>query len=146
MSLSNYLNIIDQKKRSGIFIITRVGLGVSLTLKGIQFIQNNSLIRNVFADSLILQKYLWLQTIIPWVNVLGGVFIIIGLFTRIASFIQIPILLGAIFFVDAQKGVYEGQTSLWFSLLLLFFLFVFLIQGAGKPSLDMALRKKINKQ
>ena len=145
MRVSNYLNIIDQKKRSGIFIITRVGLGVSLTIKGIQFIQNNSLIRNVFADSLLLQKYLWLQTIIPWANLLGGVFIVIGLFTRIASFIQIPILLGAIFFVDAQKGVYQGQSSLWFSILLLFFLFVFLIQGAGRPSLDMALRKKITK-
>ena len=142
MKLSKRLNIIDQKKRTGLFIVLRIGLGISLLIKGIQFIQNNSIIRNVFSESLILKNYLWMQTVIPWVNLWGGVFIIIGLFTRFAALIQIPIILGAIIFVQSKQGIYEGESNIYFSIILLLLLIVFSIQGAGKPSLDMALRKK----
>ncbi len=145
MKISQHLNIIDQKKKSGIFIILRVALGISLLVKGIQFVQNNSLIRNVFSESLILRNYLWMQTLIPWLNILGGVFIIIGLFTRIAALVQIPIIIGAIIFVQSKHGIYEGESNVMFSVILLLLLIFFLIQGAGKPSLDKALRKDTNK-
>lgn len=123
-------------------IILRVGLGFSLVVKGIMFIQNNALIHQVFTESLLLRNYLWLQTFIPWINLLGGVLIVVGLFTRLSVIIEIPILIGAIVFVGAKDGVYQGETGLFFSILILILLFLFLIKGAGVPSLDHALRLK----
>ena len=142
MKLIERLNIIDNKDHPKWMLVIRVALGLSLIMKGIQFIQNNALLRAVFSESLILQNYLWLQTCIPWINLLGGVFIVIGLFTRLAVLFQIPILVGAIFFVNAKQGIYQGQSNLFFSVVVLFFLLVFLIQGPGKTALDRAWRKK----
>ncbi len=132
---------MNSKESAGFFLILRIILGISLLLKGIQFVQNNSIIRNVFSESLILQKYLWLQTIIPWMNLLGGVFIIIGMFTRFSAFIQVPILTGAIIFVHSKKGIYEGESNLLFSIIILLLLLVFAFKSPVKPSLDISLRK-----
>lgn len=90
-------------------VILRIGLGISLFVKGIQFVENNSIIRKVFSESLLLQNYYWLQMFIPWIHLLGGVFIIIGLFTRFAVLIQIPIVICAIIFVNTTKGIFEGK-------------------------------------
>lgn len=132
---------MNSKESAGFFLVLRIILGISLLLKGIQFVQNNSIIRNVFSESLILQKYLWLQTIIPWMNLLGGVFIIIGMFTRFSAFIQVPILTGAIIFVHSKKGIYEGESNLLFSIIILLLLLVFAFKSPVKPSLDISLRK-----
>ena len=123
-------------------IILRVVLGFSLIVKGIKFIQNNSLIHQVFTESLILKKYLWLQTLIPWINLLGGVLIVIGLYTRLAVALQIPVLIGAIIFVGAKDGVYQGETGLLFSVFILCLLIILLVKGAGLTSLDHAMREK----
>ena len=120
--------------------ILRVFLGLSLLIKGIRFIQNKSEIAQVFHESLILQKYYGLQTIIPWLNLLCGVFIIIGLYTRVAVIIQIPILIGAIVFVNTKKGMFAGESELAFSILILVLLVVFLFFGGGFLSYDKSLR------
>ena len=145
MKLREHLNIIDNTDHPKWMLVIRVALGLSLIVKGIQFIQNNTLIREVFRESLILKNYLWLQTFIPWINLLGGVFIAIGLFTRLSVLFQIPILFGAIFFVNAKNGVYQGESNLFFSIIILVLLFVFIIQGGGKTSLDRAITKKLFK-
>jgi uncharacterized membrane protein YphA (DoxX/SURF4 family) len=145
MKLRDHLNIIDNTDHPKWMLVIRVALGLSLMVKGIQFIQNNTLIREVFRESLILKNYLWLQTFIPWINLLGGVFIAIGLFTRLSVLFQIPILFGAIFFVNAKNGVYQGESNLFFSIIILVLLFVFIIQGGGKTSLDRAIKKKLFK-
>ncbi len=119
--------------------ILRVFLGVSLFIKGILFIQDKSEIAQVFHESLILQKYFWLQTIIPWMNLLCGVFIIIGLYTRLAVLIQIPILIGAIVFVNAKKGLFAGESEFAFSIVILVLLIVFLFMGGGYLSYDKAI-------
>jgi len=145
MKLREHLNLIDNRDHPKWMLVIRVALGLSLMVKGIQFIQNNTLIREVFRESLILKNYLWLQTFIPWINLLGGVFIAIGLFTRLSVLFQIPILFGAIFFVNAKNGVYQGESNLFFSIIILVLLFVFIIQGGGKTSLDRAIKKKLFK-
>jgi uncharacterized membrane protein YphA (DoxX/SURF4 family) len=78
----------------------------------------------------------WLSTLIPWIHLLGGSLIIAGLFTRAAALIQIPILLGAVFFVNAKKGVFAGESDLLFSIIILVLLFFFLLEGGGRLSLD----------
>lgn len=122
--------------------ILRVFLGLSLFIKGIRFIQDKTEIAQVFHESLILQKYFWLQTIIPWMNLLCGVFIIIGLYTRLAVLIQIPILIGAIVFVNTKKGLFAGESELAFSIVILVLLIFFLFFGGGYLSYDKSIHNE----
>jgi uncharacterized membrane protein YphA (DoxX/SURF4 family) len=127
-------------------VIVRIGLGICLFIKGIQFVENNSIIRKVFSESLLLQNYYWLQMFIPWIHILGGVFIIIGLFTRFAVLIQIPIVICAIIFVDTNKGIFEGEKNLFLSIVILILLIVFLIEGGGHLSWDKYLKNDRKKK
>ena len=72
---------------------------------------------------------------IPWIHIAGGFLIIIGLFTRFAAFIQIPILAGAIFFINSKKGFFTAQTDLSLSVIIILLLFVFVVEGSGPLSL-----------
>jgi uncharacterized membrane protein YphA (DoxX/SURF4 family) len=123
-------------------VVFRVILGLSLFLKGIQFIQDKSVIRKVFSESLILQEYFWLQTLIPWLNILCGFFIVIGVFTRIMTIIQIPIIIGAIIFVNSKHGAFEGESDLALSIVILVLLLFFLFVGGGDFTWDQVLRKE----
>jgi uncharacterized membrane protein YphA (DoxX/SURF4 family) len=127
-------------------VIVRIGLGICLFVKGIQFVENNSIIRKVFSESLLLQNYYWLQMFIPWIHLLGGVFIIIGLFTRFAVLIQIPIVICAIIFVNTNKGIFEGEKNLFLSIVILILLIVFLIEGGGHLSWDKYLKNDRKKK
>jgi uncharacterized membrane protein YphA (DoxX/SURF4 family) len=124
-----------------VLVVFRIALGLALFIKGIQFVQDKSSLQHVFKDSLILQEYFWLQTIIPWLNLLCGFFIIIGLYTRLSVLLQIPILIGAIVFVNTKKGVFAGESELAFSIVILVLLLFFLFEGAGPFSLDRLIRR-----
>ncbi len=141
MVIHENINLVKRKNKITWFLIFRILLGVGLFLKGIDYIRNKSLIRNAFTDSTSLQDYFWLQTLIPWLNLLCGVFIIIGLFTRLAAFIQIPILVGAIVFVNAKKGLFAGDSELLLSVAILLLLIMFSIKGSGPVSWDKWIKK-----
>ena len=123
-------------------VVFRVILGLSLFLKGIQFIQDKSEIRKVFTESLMLREYFWLQTVIPWLNILCGFFIVIGLYTSLMVIIQIPIMIGAIFFVNSKHGAFEGESNLALSIVILVLLIFFLFVGGGNFAWDKVLRKE----
>lgn len=117
-------------------VVLRAGLGLSLFIKGIQFIYNSIVLDEIFAGSPFLNKFAWLGTVIPYIHLLGGTLILAGLFTRAACLIQIPILLGAVFFVNLKQGFFSGGTDLPFSIIILLFLCFFLVEGGGHISLD----------
>jgi len=77
-----------------------------------------------------------LEIIITWANMLGGFLIIIGLQTRIMCLIQLPILIGAVVFINAQKGGFAPQSELGLAILALLLTILFLIEGSGPVSLD----------
>lgn len=66
----------------------------------------------------------------------GGAFLALGLFTRAAALVQVPVLFGAVFLVHRQDGLFAMGQSLEFSALVLFLLCVLTVSGAGKFSLD----------
>ncbi len=121
-------------------VILRVALGFSLILKGIYFISNS-----VYLQDVLLQSNLsgmdWLKIVIPAVHLAGGSLIVAGLFTRWAVLMQIPILLGAVFFVNASHGVFAGQSELALSLIILVLLGLFFAEGGGPLSLDDYFRR-----
>lgn len=122
-------------------ILPRVALGIALFIKGLEFIKNSTLLPQLIERSALPQTATgWLATFIPWAHFFGGIMIVAGLFTRLAVALQIPILLGAVFFVNAKSGVFAGNSDLLFSLVILFLLLFFLVEGGGNFSLDHFFR------
>jgi uncharacterized membrane protein YphA (DoxX/SURF4 family) len=68
--------------------------------------------------------------------------IILGLFTRVAVIIQLPVLIGAVFFVNAGHGFMNVDSQLGLSILVLLLLFFFLLEGGGPYSLDRYVKRK----
>jgi uncharacterized membrane protein YphA (DoxX/SURF4 family) len=72
-------------------------------------------------------------------HVLGGGLIFLGLFTRLWALLQLPIVFGAVFFVNITAPYVNSE--LWLSILVLALLCVFVILGSGPLSLDRLLMK-----
>src|SRR6266487_4527992 len=112
-------------------VVVRVALGLCLLAKGISFIRNSTILQEIFTKSSIPQGLSWMAYLIPWAHLFGGIMIVIGLLTRIAVLLQIPILIGAILFVNTKSGPYSGESDLLFSIIILVLLLFFLVQGGG---------------
>ncbi len=113
----------------------RVALGATLLLRGVSFLNNLPDLEKVIDQNDLTNYKNLLMNSIPWIHIAGGFLIIIGLFTRFAAFIQIPILAGAIFFINSKKGFFTAQTDLSLSVIIILLLFVFVVEGSGPLSL-----------
>lgn len=116
-------------------VVFRVALGLCLFVKGIFFLANTSTLEELVKGSLVANRSDWLVIFITWSHLLGGFLIIIGLMTRWAVVVQIPILMGAIIFINTQRDAF-GAFELPFALLVLVLLIFFLVEGGGPISLD----------
>mgnify|MGYP000727942853 FL=1 len=96
--------------------------------------RNDALLSEVISVSQGIQKYAWLQVFIPWVHLFGGLMILIGLFTRWVALVQIPIVVGAIFFVKQDSRAYFGNLELPLAILVFLLLLVFVVLGDGMLS------------
>ena len=131
--------------RPGWLDLFRIALGAFITFKGFEFMFHLESLEsttegiNMYFSGAALAHY------IIFAHALGGPLIIVGLFTRIACAIQIPILIGAIIFVNYQKGFLHigSHMELEISLIILAGLVVFMVVGAGKYSLDERRRHDV---
>ena len=113
----------------------RVALGAALLLKGVSLLNNlPDFGRLVDENHLTGYKDLIIDSV-PWIHIVGGFLIIIGMFTRFASLIQIPVLLATILFISSKQGFFSIQTDLSISLVIIFLLLVFILEGSGPLSL-----------
>ncbi|MES1217457.1 MAG: DoxX family protein [Bacteroidota bacterium] len=113
-------------------VILRVALGLSLFVKGISFIRDMTGLEILLSQSSLSAISSWIALPITCIHLLGGFLIIIGLLTRWAVLIQIPILLGALFFIHIPFA----ESEFTFALLLVLLLIFFFIEGGGPFSLD----------
>lgn len=60
----------------------------------------------------------------------------VGLLTRIVALLQIPILVGAIIFINAQRSGFAIRSELGLALFVLILDILFLVEGSGPLSLD----------
>jgi uncharacterized membrane protein YphA (DoxX/SURF4 family) len=117
----------------------RIYLGLGLFARGLLLITNSS--AGFFNDLVQGSDQSWLThgVFLHYVilaHFVGGFLLTIGFLTRLAALIQVPILIGAVFFVHRGEGLLAATQSLEFSALVLFLLLVFVVSGAGKLSLD----------
>jgi putative oxidoreductase len=116
----------------------RVGLGLILTAKGINFMHDSNVLERLLygSETLARNETHWLPIIISWANLLGGVMILIGLWTRLMALLQLPILIGAIVFINIQKGGFAAESELFLALVALILTVFFLLEGSGRYSAD----------
>ena len=125
--------------------LIRIYLGVGLIIKAAFFVTHTEYLLALMANAgsgwfapAILMHYIVLA------HFCGGVCLLLGLFTRTAALVQLPILFSAIFYVHLPRIVssMEARQSLEFAGLVLFLLGLISIYGAGRWSMDHWLAGK----
>ena len=129
--------------------IIRIILGLIIFTKGIIFIsstnvQQDWIFRNSSFDFSGLMAVVLIH-IVAFAHVIGGMLIFMGLLTRLAVVIQMPILLGAIFFVNITKGLSFLNSELWLSIIVFLMLVLIWIVGSGSFSADSWVRENNNR-
>ena len=119
------------------FELLRIYLGIGLFIRGVVFISNSG----AFMELLGTSQSTWLTSVVlihyvALAHLVGGVMIAIGLFTRAAALVQLPIMIGAVFVIHLQGGVLGPAQSLEFSMLVLFLLVLLFLWGSGRLSVD----------
>lgn len=118
--------------------IVRIILGLVLIYKGILFIKDTTLLQKLVEETgigVFSKNTDALAFIIAYLSVLCGLFIACGLWTKISSIVQIPILIIAVFFVNIHR-IDSSAFELVLSLITLILLFVFAVKGSGTLSAD----------
>ena len=123
--------------------IVRIALGIFLCFKGIQFPGQASVIMQKMPNFLSSDFFFlsMLQYYVLFAHLLGGVFLIAGIFVRFACLIQIPILIGAIIFINTSINSWSPFSELSISIIVFLLLFYFMVVGNGRLSLAKDLRE-----
>ena len=118
--------------------IIRIALGIFLLLKGLGFMDNTanlkSIIENQTDISVSPALLMALVYYVTFVHLVGGTLIALGIMTRFSALMQIPVVFGAVFFVNILQSPFN--TDLTSSVAALIFLVVFAVIGSGKLSLE----------
>ena len=69
-------------------------------------------------------------------HLFGGPMLAMGLLTRTAALVQIPVVLGAVLLVHTRESLFSASPNLELSMLVLTALGVFAVFGAGRLSVD----------
>jgi uncharacterized membrane protein YphA (DoxX/SURF4 family) len=125
-------------------VVLRVALGLCLFFKGFTFMRDTVTLQIMLSERGLSNYIEWLPLVITWIHLLGGFLIIIGLLTRWAVLIQIPILIGAIFLIGSPTGVFASGTEFVFALFVLLLLIFFFFEGGGPISIDNFIKKNPN--
>lgn len=116
--------------------LIRVYLGFGLFVRGVLFISHADGIAALVDLSEFSLASAALAHYVTFAHLLGGALLAVGLLTRFAALIQIPVLVGAVALVHVQEGLLTAGQSLEFSALVLFLLTVIFAYGAGRWSAD----------
>jgi uncharacterized membrane protein YphA (DoxX/SURF4 family) len=122
-------------------VLPRVALGICLILKGISFISNSVNLELLLSENRMNVSGEYFTLLITWLHLICGFLIIIGLFTRYAALLMIPILLAAVIFINAPRGIFAAESEFGLSLAVLLLLIFFFIEGGGPLSLDNYFKK-----
>ena len=122
--------------RSWCMSLLRIYLGVGLFVKAISFVSRRDDLIQTMVENDLLFAGTGLAHVVIVTHLLGGSLMTIGLGTRIGALIQIPNLIGAVFFAHRAGGIFGFAEELRFSALVLFMLLLFVWWGSGPLSVD----------
>lgn len=123
----------------------RVALGLFLCYKAIMFLINMSDMvslmnkANMGVSSFVIMLF---GQFIVIVTLMSGIFLILGLHTRIICMVQIPILIGALMILNKSGGAGVDASEVFATVLTLILLVGFLIVGNGPLSYGRLFREE----
>ena len=128
-----------------LFVILRIALGLILAIRGLYYLTTIQPLFYLIKGSRLskLNMNMPLALFVCWVHILGGTFIILGFLTKISVWAQIPIILGAIFFINLNNGIPHSIPELLLSVFVLILLILFAFAGGGKFSMDQYAKKHL---
>lgn len=111
----------------------RVLLGVFLIYKGIDFLVHMGRLTSMLAAGKKFSDFVYLLAghYVVFAHLIGGLALVLGMFVRAACLIQIPVLLGAVFFVNSNREMLQPYAEVITSIVVLLLLIYFLIAGNG---------------
>ena len=118
--------------------ILRIALGIILVWKGINFIRDTSVVKSMVEQTgigVFSQSSAAVALVVSILNLLCGIFITVGLFTRVSSIVMIPIVFVAVVFVN-MKNIERNSFELILTLIVLVLLVLFAFKGSGPLSAD----------
>ncbi|RKR83742.1 DoxX-like protein [Mucilaginibacter gracilis] len=122
----------------------RIALGIFLAFKGASFINNSYTLHAIIANqnAITLPETILMPAVyaIAFIHLIGGMMLALGIFSRIASLVQIPIVLGAVLLSNAVQ--LPGNSSVWLSIVTLVLLMVFCVVGSGKLSIEKIMENQ----
>lgn len=119
--------------------IVRIALGIFLIYKGVDFLRNMAVMQDLMAQSLSFGSFavVLIGHYIVFAHITGGIFLAMGVLTRAACIIQIPILLGAVLLINTSHEMFRPYSELIISIIVLLLLVYFLIAGNGSWTVNM---------
>ena len=114
-------------KQHTAYAYIRIFLGIAMAVRGLILITNPDSMSQLVNEQ---QMYLGYAAV-AMVHLVGGVFLAIGFYPRLASLLLIPVLMGAVFVVHAGEGLMTAGQSLELAVMVLFLLVIFAVFGPG---------------
>jgi putative oxidoreductase len=115
--------------------VLRVVVGFLLMMKAFYFLSNSHQLHLMVQESNAPGSVGFMVAYITWAQMLGGALIMLGLLTRFAVILQLPIIVGA-FIYNLGSNTFGTGGELILSLVVLLLLIYFLIVGSAKISMD----------
>jgi len=136
--MSRYRTVADwiQEHRAVAIDLVRMYLGIGLFVRGLLFAYQSQGVEVLVDLSEFSFASAALAHYVTFAHLVGGLMLAVGLLTRLAALVQIPILAGAVFLVHFQQGLLSTNQSLEFSALVFFLLVVVFVFGPGEWSTD----------
>lgn len=122
----------------------RIALGLFLMYKAIAFLFYMGRLSDLMTGSMSFGLFALtlLGHYVVFAHLLGGLGLVLGMFTRAACIIQIPILLAAVLFVNANTAMMQPYWEIVISVVVLLLLVYFMIIGNGPLSFKMPEEEK----
>ena len=128
-----------------IFIdLVRIYLGCGLFVKAFHLMGNRDYLMQAIGDT----GGVWfgaaaIAQYVITAHLVGGAMLALGLVTRLAALMQLPVLLGAVFAVYLPRMAnMEPRQNLEYAALVCFLLLLFSVFGAGRFSVDSMIARK----
>ena len=120
----------------------RVVTGLLLLLKGLYFISHSQELHSMILQSDAATAVNFLVSYISFAHLFGGAFIMLGLLTKLAVLLQIPIVVGALYYNMTARAFGTGP-ELLLSIVVLVLLIYLMVSKCTPISMDEYLKKHL---
>lgn len=125
-----------ETRRDLVLDMIRVYLGAGLFFRGLALLVTDVGLRQLAGGADLGFPITALTVYVTAAHIVGGALLAVGLYTRAAALVQLPVLVGAVVLVHWRDGLLSANQSLEFSALVLFLLILVCAFGGGRWSLD----------